>query len=75
MEVVWMEIAGQKITIDALLYFLWCIWVGWIFSAVGAFGGIMAGVGHISILGLGDWASKLKVSRFQRVCIRMQEST
>lgn len=25
-----------------------------------AFGGIMAGVGHISILGIGDWASKLK---------------
>ena len=27
---------------------------------LGAFGGIMAGVGHISILGIGDWASKLK---------------
>ena len=30
-----------------LLYILWGIWVGWIFSSVGAFGGIMAGVGHI----------------------------
>ncbi|MDD3472429.1 MAG: sulfite exporter TauE/SafE family protein, partial [Syntrophaceae bacterium] len=30
---------------------LWGIWVGWIFSSVGAFGGIMAGVGHISVFG------------------------
>ncbi|WP_027183308.1 sulfite exporter TauE/SafE family protein [Desulfovibrio inopinatus] len=37
--------------------FLWAIWVGWIFSTVGAFGGIMAGVGHISIYGLGNYAS------------------
>ncbi len=36
--------------------FLWAIWVGWIFSTVGAFGGIMAGVGHITIFGLGDFA-------------------
>ena len=36
--------------------FLWAIWVGWIFSTVGAFGGIMAGVGHITIFGLGDYA-------------------
>lgn len=42
------------------MYLLWCIWVGWIFSTVGVFGGIMAGVGHISILGIGNWASKLK---------------
>ncbi len=26
-----------------LYYILWGIWVGWIFSSVGAFGGIMAG--------------------------------
>jgi uncharacterized membrane protein YfcA len=40
-----------------LIYgFLWAIWVGWIFSTVGAFGGIMAGVGHITIFGLGDYA-------------------
>lgn len=36
---------------------LWAVWVGWIFSTVGAFGGIMAGVGHITIFGLGDYAS------------------
>lgn len=37
---------------------LWAIWVGWIFSTVGAFGGIMAGVGHITVFGLGDYAAK-----------------
>ncbi len=41
-----------------VLGFLWAIWVGWIFSTVGAFGGIMAGVGHITIFGLGDYAAK-----------------
>lgn len=59
-DVTWMEIAGEEIKINAIVYLLWCIWVGWIFSTVGAFGGIMAGVGHISILGIGNWASKLK---------------
>ena len=38
-----------------LLYILWGIWVGWIFSSVGAFGGIMAGVGHITVFGLSDY--------------------
>lgn len=35
---------------------LWGIWVGWLFSSLGAFGGIMAGIGHITIFGLGDYA-------------------
>jgi hypothetical protein len=39
---------------------LWAVWVGWIFSSVGAFGGIMAGVGHITIFGLGDYAKTFK---------------
>ncbi|AFM24450.1 sulfite exporter TauE/SafE family protein [Desulfomonile tiedjei] len=39
---------------------LWGIWVGWIFSSVGAFGGIMAGVGHITVFGLGDYARSFK---------------
>lgn len=39
-----------------VLGFLWAVWVGWIFSTVGAFGGIMAGVGHITIFGLADYA-------------------
>ncbi len=37
--------------------FLWALWVGWIFSTVGAFGGVMAGVGHMNLLGLGAYAS------------------
>ena len=41
-------------------YILWGIWVGWIFSSVGAFGGIMAGVGHISVFGLSDYATSFK---------------
>ncbi len=46
-----------------LIYgFMWAIWVGWIFSTVGAFGGIMAGVGHITIFGLGDYAKSFKQS-------------
>jgi hypothetical protein len=40
--------------------FFWAIWVGWIFSTVGAFGGIMAGVGHMTIFGLGDYARTFK---------------
>ena len=35
---------------------VWAVWCGWIFSTVGAFGGIMAGVGHITMYGLGDYA-------------------
>jgi uncharacterized membrane protein YfcA len=45
-------------------FWLWCIlwgiWVGWIFSTVGAFGGIMAGVGHITIFGLADYGKTFK---------------
>lgn len=43
-----------------LWYILWGVWVGWIFSSVGAFGGIMAGVGHISVFGLSDFAGGFK---------------
>lgn len=41
---------------NVILGLIWAIWVGWIFSTVGAFGGIMAGVGHITIFGLADYA-------------------
>jgi uncharacterized membrane protein YfcA len=41
--------------VGLLLSLLWATWVGWIFSTVGAFGGIMAGVGHMTIYGLGDY--------------------
>ena len=46
--------------ISLLVGLLWAIWVGWIFSTVGAFGGIMAGVGHITIYGLGAYAKTFK---------------
>ena len=44
-----------------LFYILWGIWVGWIFSSVGAFGGIMAGVGHLTVFGLSDYARGLRI--------------
>ena len=43
--------------LNPVIGFLWAIWVGWIFSTVGAFGGVMASVGHISVFGLGEYAS------------------
>lgn len=42
--------------VSYILAILWAVWVGWIFSTVGAFGGIMAGVGHMTVYGLGDYA-------------------
>jgi uncharacterized membrane protein YfcA len=39
---------------------LWGVWVGWIFSSVGAFGGIMAGVGHITVFGLANYGGGFK---------------
>jgi uncharacterized membrane protein YfcA len=50
------------IQINLVLAFFWAVWVGWVFSTVGAFGGIMAGVGHISIFGLGAYAKTFKDS-------------
>ena len=41
--------------VSYILAICWAIWVGWIFSTVGAFGGIMAGVGHMTVYGLGDY--------------------
>jgi uncharacterized membrane protein YfcA len=41
---------------------LWGVWVGWIFSTVGAFGGIMAGVGHITVFGLADYGRTFKTT-------------
>ncbi|MGD9301214.1 MAG: sulfite exporter TauE/SafE family protein [Desulfobacterales bacterium] len=46
--------------INLVIGLLWAIWVGWIFSTVGAFGGIMAGVGHMTIYGLGAYAKTFK---------------
>ena len=46
--------------INIILAFVWAVWVGWIFSTVGAFGGIMAGVGHITVYGLGNYAGTFR---------------
>lgn len=46
--------------VNLILAFCWALWVGWIFSTVGAFGGVMAGVGHMTIFGLGDYAKTFK---------------
>lgn len=48
--------------INPLMALLWAVWVGWIFSTVGAFGGVMAGVGHVTIFGLGAYAKTFKTS-------------
>lgn len=55
-EVGFLGIPGAP-NVNMILAFCWAIWVGWIFSSVGAFGGVMASVGHISVFGLGDYAA------------------
>ncbi len=57
----YLGIPGGK-QINLAVAFIWAVWVGWVFSTVGAFGGIMAGVGHISVFGLGDYAKTFKDS-------------
>jgi hypothetical protein len=46
--------------VNPILAFCWAVWVGWIFSTVGAFGGVMAGVGHMSVFGFGAYAGGFK---------------
>ena len=46
--------------INLFIAFIWACIVGWIFTTVGAFGGIAAGIGHISIYGLGAYADKFE---------------
>lgn len=55
----WLSIPGAP-SPNLLIGFLWAIWVGWIFSTVGAFGGIMAGVGHITVFGLANYGKTFK---------------
>ena len=52
------ESAG--IEANPLLVFLWAIFVGFVFSTVGAAGGILSGVGHITLLGIEN-ANMIKV--------------
>ncbi len=47
-------------SLNLIICFLWAVWVGWIFSTVGAFGGIMAGIGHITIFGIGQYAGQFR---------------
>ncbi len=47
-------------SVNPILAFAWAVWVGWIFSTVGAFGGVMAGVGHMSVFGFGAYAGAFK---------------
>ncbi len=46
--------------VNVVLALIWAVWVGWIFSTVGAFGGVMAGVGHMSVFGFGEYAGSFK---------------
>lgn len=46
--------------INYAVAFLWAVWVGWIFATVGAFGGIMAGVGHMTLFALGAYAASFE---------------
>ena len=57
----YLGIPGGK-QINLVVTFVWSIWVGWVFSTVGAFGGVLAGVGHISVFGLGAYAKTFKDS-------------
>ncbi|MBU0986692.1 MAG: sulfite exporter TauE/SafE family protein [Proteobacteria bacterium] len=55
----WLGIPGAP-SPNLIIGFFWAIWVGWIFSTVGAFGGIMAGVGHITVFGLANYGKTFK---------------
>lgn len=47
-----MEFAVAGVSVNPILLILWSLFVGYVFSTVGAAGGILAGVGHISIFGI-----------------------
>jgi len=49
-----MNFAVAGILLNPLLPFFWALFVGLVFSMVGAAGGILAGVGHITLFGLAD---------------------
>lgn len=44
------HVAG--VTVNPIIIILWMLFVGFVFSTIGAAGGILAGVGHITIFGL-----------------------
>jgi hypothetical protein len=47
-----MEFSVAGVTVNPILLILWSLFVGYVFSTVGAAGGILAGVGHITIFGI-----------------------
>lgn len=49
-----MEFSVAGVTVSPLVPFAWAFFTGVVFSIVGAAGGILAAVGHISVLGLAD---------------------
>ena len=50
----------MDLSFNPLLAFAWCVLAGFLMSSGAGGGGILAGVGHISILGIGD-ANMIKV--------------
>jgi uncharacterized membrane protein YfcA len=49
-----MNFVVADIVLNPLTPFFWAMFVGLIFSTVGAAGGILAGVGHITVFGMAD---------------------
>lgn len=47
-----MEFQVAGVTVNPVVLILWSIFVGYVFSTIGAAGGILAGVGHISVFGM-----------------------
>ncbi len=47
-----MDFAVAGVSVNPILLILWSLFVGYVFSTVGAAGGILAGVGHITIFGI-----------------------
>jgi len=47
-----MEFAVADVTVNPIVVIMWSLFVGYVFSTVGAAGGILAGVGHITIFGM-----------------------
>lgn len=47
-----MEFQVAGVTVNPIVVILWTLFVGFVFSTVGAAGGILAGVGHITIFGM-----------------------
>lgn len=46
--------------VSFILALVWSIWTGWIFATVGAFGGISAGIGHMTIYGIANYARQFR---------------